>query len=118
MLVHAVEGGPVSVGRDARGVTIGHGANNRVGRAWDALGPEQAQLLVELLDEALAASSAREIGSVTMLNGRSLHVIRWPMAVSLRVRRGEHSGFTVRVRDQAEGLRAALDEATTNGNTS
>jgi hypothetical protein len=106
-VIDAIEAGPVNVGRSERGVTINHG--RRPSRTWDALDLEQAQELVSVLDRARADDApCKLVGSVTMTNGRAIYVIRWPAAVSLRVRADEHSGVTMNT-DQVQALRDALD---------
>jgi hypothetical protein len=77
----------------------------------------QARALVELLDRAMADETPRElIGSVLMSDGRLLHVRRWPwhVGVSNHPNPREHSGWTLRMYDQVEALRNAIDRATSD----
>jgi hypothetical protein len=77
-----------------------------------ALSAARTRVLVGLLDRAMAADAPRElIGSVTMTNGRELHVRRWSTAVSVTDEPTIHTGWTLTMIDQVRGLRDALSRA-------
>jgi hypothetical protein len=73
---------------------------------------EEARALVALLDAALAHDTpAGLLGSVDA-GTRMMHVIRWsPAAVSIREDARRHSGWTLRLTDQAFALRNAISAA-------
>jgi hypothetical protein len=75
-----------------------------------------ARELVGLLDAVLADdASPGMVGSVAMTNGRLLFLKVWPTAVTIAVERDQHSGWTFRMKDQIEGLRDAIAEASRAG---
>jgi hypothetical protein len=65
--------------------------------------------------KAGGADASRElIGSVVMTNGRELHVRRWPTAVSVPDQATGHSGWALRMVDQVEALRDAIERASSS----
>lgn len=105
----AFDGGVLTVLRSRAGVTITDAGGGHTVRV------DQARELCELLDRALSDYQTAPrglIGSVATADGRSLHVKHTGHHVSIDELPDAHSGWTLRMVDQVEALRDALDRAT------